>query len=92
MRQEATGSSYSPFQSPSACRHYMFAGIHKWYLESEFDPDVADSSHIVDIAGIPVVSVFVVLGSAVLAFVEAEIAACFDAVYAGQRQRPTGQA
>lgn len=57
-----------------------------------FDPDAVDSSRTVDIAGSPVESGSAVSECVVLAFVEAEPAVCFDAVYAGLQLRPTAQA
>ena len=70
----------------------MSAGIHKWLLELEFDPDAADSNRTVEIAGMPVALVSAESGFAVSVFVEAELAVCFVAVCAGLRQRPTAQA
>ena len=69
----------------------MSAGIHKWLSELEFDPDAVDSNRTVEIVGSPVALVSAVLGSAVLVFVEVELAVYFDAVCAGLRRRPTAQ-
>ena len=68
----------------------MSAGIRN--SESLFGLDAADNNRTVDIAGNPVVLVSVVSVFVALAFVEAEPAVCFVAVYAGLQPRPTAQA